>query len=210
MSRDRPPVDGGEKPGWHADPARDLVLNDAQALRGLAHPIRLKLLRLLRFDGPSTASRLAARLGLSSAATSYHLRQLAMHGFIVPADPPETEHVHHNDRWWRSAHRRTYMQVEPATPEQAENVEGYLRAVAGMYADNVQAHLDEASTLPRAWADISEISDMLLYLTPRQTVQLRHELAELLQRYQADAAKRPARARGVIVQYQVFPRPGRP
>lgn len=58
---------------------------DARSLRGLAHPLRMRLLDALRFGGPATASQLAAKLGESSGATSYHLRQLAAHGFIEDA-----------------------------------------------------------------------------------------------------------------------------
>ena len=36
--------------------------------------------------GPTTATALAPRLGLNTGATSYHLRQLAQHGFIVDDD----------------------------------------------------------------------------------------------------------------------------
>jgi DNA-binding transcriptional ArsR family regulator len=56
---------------------QDAVMLDPHNLRGLAHPLRVRLLGLLRSDGSSTATRLAERLGQSSGATSYHLRQLA-------------------------------------------------------------------------------------------------------------------------------------
>jgi predicted transcriptional regulator len=72
--------------------ARDRVELNATNLRGLAHPIRVKLLGALRLDGPSTATRLASRLGLSSAATSYHLRQLAAYGFVVEDETAERAH----------------------------------------------------------------------------------------------------------------------
>src|SRR3954467_11552179 len=42
----------------------------------------MALLAALRMDGPSTATRLAERLGESSGSTSYHLRQLAAFGFV--------------------------------------------------------------------------------------------------------------------------------
>lgn len=58
---------------------------DARSLRGLAHPLRMQLLDALRFGGPATASQLAEKLGESSGATSYHLRQLAAHGFVEDA-----------------------------------------------------------------------------------------------------------------------------
>src|SRR5690606_19778936 len=50
---------------------------DAMALRALAHPQRMRMLAMLRIDGPATATALAERMGLNSGATSYHLRQLA-------------------------------------------------------------------------------------------------------------------------------------
>ena len=41
------------------------------------------MLGILRTEGATTATALAQRLGLNTGATSYHLRQLAQHGFIV-------------------------------------------------------------------------------------------------------------------------------
>ena len=58
---------------------------DVTAVRALAHPLRLELLDLLRFEGPSTATLLANRVGESSGTTSYHLRQLARYGYIEEA-----------------------------------------------------------------------------------------------------------------------------
>ena len=52
------------------------------ALRALAHPLRVQLFSALTSFGPATASALAARLGESSGSTSYHLRQLEKHGFV--------------------------------------------------------------------------------------------------------------------------------
>lgn len=69
----------------------------AQALRGLAHPLRARLLDELRINGPATATILGRRLGESSGATSYHLRQLSRYGFI-DNEPGRTGG---RERWWR-------------------------------------------------------------------------------------------------------------
>lgn len=69
----------------------------AQALRGLAHPLRARLLDELRLNGPATATILGRRLGESSGATSYHLRQLSRYGFI-DNEPGRTGG---RERWWR-------------------------------------------------------------------------------------------------------------
>ncbi|WP_285731312.1 helix-turn-helix domain-containing protein [Nocardiopsis sp. ATB16-24] len=70
---------------------------DAQALRGLAHPLRARLLDELRMKGPATATILGQRLGESSGSTSYHLRQLSRYGFIEN-EPGRTGG---RERWWR-------------------------------------------------------------------------------------------------------------
>src|SRR5689334_18050094 len=78
------------------------IVPDVTALKALAHPVRLRMLGMLRIDGPATATPLAARLGLNSGATSYHLRQLAQYGFIE--DAPATSR---RDRWWKASHEIT-------------------------------------------------------------------------------------------------------
>ena len=69
-------------------------------LKALSHPVRLRMLGLLRAEGPATATALAARLGLNSGATSYHLRQLAAHGFVED----DASRGNGRDPWWRAAH----------------------------------------------------------------------------------------------------------
>src|SRR6266540_1994464 len=78
-------------------------ITDVGSLKAVAHPLRLRLLGSLRIEGPATATDLARKLGESSGATSYHLRQLAKYGFIE--DDPEQPNA--RDRRWRAAHRYT-------------------------------------------------------------------------------------------------------
>ena len=70
---------------------------DASALKGLAHPLRMAILESLETRGRATASMLAADLGESSGATSYHLRQLFRHGFVEEVP----DHGNARERWWR-------------------------------------------------------------------------------------------------------------
>jgi DNA-binding transcriptional ArsR family regulator len=69
---------------------------DMEALKGLAHPLRLQILETLSIHGAFTASGLAERLGESSGATSYHLRQLERHGFVREVEGRGTG----RERWW--------------------------------------------------------------------------------------------------------------
>jgi DNA-binding transcriptional ArsR family regulator len=74
---------------------------DLGAMRALSHPLRLELLDRLRTDGPATASLLAERIGESSGATSYHLRQLARYGFVEE----DVRDAKGRERWWRHRDR---------------------------------------------------------------------------------------------------------
>src|SRR5512145_2163235 len=77
---------------------------DAAALRVLAHPLRTRLLGLLRIDGPATATVLARALDTNTGATSYHLRKLAEVGLVL-----EEEGGAGRERWWRAAHDFTTL-----------------------------------------------------------------------------------------------------
>lgn len=75
---------------------------DSAALKALTHPLRIRLLGMLRQDGPATATELSGRTQESSASTSYHLRVLAKYGFVA-----EAEHRDGRERRWRAVHAVT-------------------------------------------------------------------------------------------------------
>ena len=191
-------------PGF--DPQRDVLL-DAHNLRGLAHPLRLRMLGILRESGPATATGLAQRLGESSAATSYHLRQLAEFGFVVEAEGRGTG----RERWWRSAHRSTYF--DPGGHESDETRllgEEYLRGVARAYAARMEAWVDALETVPAAWRDAGTMSDYRMELTPAQTKALVAQLEAIGLAHRADddqATRREPGAHPVAFQFQVIPDP---
>ena len=121
----RPPDQAGCRPRRTVSPltpCRQPVERrlDATSLQGLAHPLRVQLCDQLNLHGPATATQLAARLGESSGATSYHLRQLEKYGF-VEEDPDRGSG---RERWWRRvpmriSHRgatRSSRARRPATP----------------------------------------------------------------------------------------------
>ena len=184
------------------DPERDVLL-DARNLRGIAHPLRLRMLAFLREEGPATATLLAQRLGESSAATSYHLRQLAAYGFIRES----AERGVGRERWWESAHRSTYFDHSGAVDEETHLLgDEYLRAVAHAYAARIDAWVDHLDTLSERWRDAGTISDYRLRLTPRQALALIDELNELGLRYRDELGTEgaPDESR-VQFQFQVLP-----
>jgi predicted ArsR family transcriptional regulator len=176
-------------------------VTDVRALRALAHPLRNRLLGQLRLNGPATASQLGRVVGVSSGATSYHLRQLAAYGFVVE----DTERGVGRERWWKAAHQRTILESETVMAAPAE-AEAYLRAVAAAYADEMDRWLGERPALPEEWRHGSTLSNWSLRLTPAEAEALREELTALAERYRRfDAPDAPADSRPVTLQVQLMP-----
>jgi DNA-binding transcriptional ArsR family regulator len=66
----------------------------------MAHPLRRRLLALLKVDGPSMASTLAGRTGQAVGNVSHHLHVLGAAALIEEA--PELARDR-RERWWRRA-----------------------------------------------------------------------------------------------------------
>jgi len=173
----------------------------AETLRGIAHPLRVRLLDLLREDGPSTATRLAGRTGQSSGATSYHLRQLAAYGFVV-----EEARGPGRERWWRAAHRSTTLDAEEARQAPAE-AEAYMRAVAAEYADRVDRWISELHALPEEWDTATALHHYRLRLTVDEAARLLGELEATVARYRRDEpdVEAPDEAERVAVHLEMLP-----
>ncbi len=149
---------------------------DAMALRALAHPQRLRMLGMLRIDGPATATRLAERMGLNSGATSYHLRQLARHGFIEE----DIERGNARDRWWKAAHETTTF-LEDETDEDALDA-GLAFAEAALSAQvmEMQRALARHAQLPPEWRKASTMSDYIIPLNAADAEALLDKLNAVL------------------------------
>jgi DNA-binding transcriptional ArsR family regulator len=178
------------------------IVLDARSLRALAHPVRVRLLSLLRTEGPSTATRLAARLGLNSGATSYHLRQLGEAGVVVE----DTERGNARERWWRAGHDSTELNDADLIAREPEAAFEYLRSVAAMDAMVIQESVARFPALTRAWQEAFALNDWKLRLTPAEAKRLGDELAEVVGRYRVDLGDGPADAVPLTLMVHVLPR----
>ncbi|GAA2531643.1 helix-turn-helix domain-containing protein [Streptomyces fimbriatus] len=183
----------------------DSVVLDAKGLRAMAHPVRVQLVGLLRKFGPSTATRLAERLGVNSGTASYHLRQLGAAGFVEE----DAERGNARERWWRSVHHMTELNDRELADREPEATLAFLQSVATTYTLRTQQTLNELQTMPRAWRDTFDMSDWALRLTPEEAVALRQELRAVIARYRRDtpeaAASAPEGAERVGVITQLLP-----
>jgi DNA-binding transcriptional ArsR family regulator len=135
---------------------------DVTAVRALAHPLRLRMLDLLRFDGPATATMLARRLGESSGSTSYHLRQLARHGFIEEAAKRGGR-----ERWWSYRERR----VSIAGNADSSRVQTLLGELLSREAYALHSYLS-ADVRDAAWDDAAFFQTKALILTAGELKEL--------------------------------------
>jgi predicted ArsR family transcriptional regulator len=172
-------------------------------LRALAHPTRLKMLGMLRIDGPATATSLATRLGINTGQTSYHLRQLAQHGFVVDDD----ERGNGRERWWKAAHQATITGDAPERPEDQEALDAYMQTVAVIYTQQLQAAVEEMSLLPRQWREASTLSDYHVRVTAEHAEALTTKMHDIFMELREDADDDPD-AVDFVFQFQAFPRPG--
>lgn len=84
-----------------------MQVSDPKAIRALAHPLRLDLLRVLAAGGPATAAQCGRILGVSQASCSFHLRQLAKYGLAEDAGPGRDR----RERHWRVPDPRLTVRI---------------------------------------------------------------------------------------------------
>ncbi|WP_345660008.1 ArsR/SmtB family transcription factor [Streptomyces venetus] len=183
------------------EPAPRLL--DARSLRGLAHPLRMQLLVALRHDGPATASQLAQKLGESSGATSYHLRQLSAHGFV--ADAPGRGKG--RERWWKAADHGIRID-ETLISDPDPTVRGAVALLryemANVHTREIATWLGNTSEWGEEWDGATDLSDFSLRLTPELARELISKMHELVQSYRPLPDGTPD-AETVRVHTHVFP-----
>jgi len=183
----------------HTDRTMDLT-----ALKALAHPLRVQLVEELSAYGPSTASALAERLGESSGATSYHLRQLEKHGFVRE----DTTRGTGRERWWERVPQPINVEIErdadPAERAASELVLGEWQRSRERRIREFLAH--GADDLGVEWMKASTVSTANFALTAEQSAELVAELSAVVDRYRAlYRGQRAAGARPFQIQVDVFP-----
>ncbi len=176
------------------------ITPDPVGLKALAHPVRLRMLELLRLEGPATSTTLALQLGLNTGATSYHLRQLALHGFIVE----DEERGNGRDRWWRAAHQATRTGASVADPSDRDAFDAYSQAAAVVYAEQLQRAIEERMTLPAEWRRATTLSDWTFKLSAEKAQALVEAIVAVVE----DTTEDEEEGAHFVVQLSTYSRPG--
>ena len=185
-------------------PSEGIRVLDMTSLKALAHPLRVQIVDTLTTYGAHTASGLAARLGESSGATSYHLRQLEKHGFVVE----DTTRGSARERWWtRTPDGISVMPIEyppgPAERSASELVTREWQANRDALLNDFIAH---GSELEQRWFEASTLNTLNLRVTSDQLAELVAEIETITERYSAlYKAEGVAGTRPVQIHFNAFP-----
>ncbi|MFD4421711.1 ArsR/SmtB family transcription factor [Agromyces sp. NPDC058484] len=199
------PDDLEAQPSSSRHPGIDHVLPSA-SLKSLAHPLRVRIYDELSAYGPLTATGLADRLGESSGATSYHLRQLERAGLVRE----DTTRGKGRERWWeRPPGSVAIPDARSLPPGSAERLA--VRLVEDEWLRSREQNFHEFiaegdQVFGPEWLDIATSDTINLRLTPEQLSALVADLDIVFKKY-IDAHKRtpsPA-SRPVQIHLNAFP-----
>jgi DNA-binding transcriptional ArsR family regulator len=175
-------------------------VRDANVLRAMAHPLRLRLIGMLRKEGSATASELARRLGESSGATSYHLRQLERFGFVED----DAERSSGRKRYWRACEEGMEWSIDTDDPGLIEANRTLGSELIAEYSRWLRRWYAETSDWDKRWRAAAEGLDQWFELTPEELRSLSDEVREVLARYENRRARRDGTERSVVL-FHAFP-----
>jgi DNA-binding transcriptional ArsR family regulator len=175
-----------DEPGNVPDEAHSVTrLTDPKALRALAHPIRLRLVGLLRIHGQLTATQASEILGESSASCSFHLRQLAKYGLVEEAGGGQRR-----ERPWRATAMFTDWPDVTDDPKVADAADLLTGVIAEQWFEHVMRWIEARSDEPDEWQQAAIFTDSALYVTASELTDLNKRIRELSDLY-LDRLERP-------------------
>ena len=179
-------------------------MSDPRVLRALAHPTRGRILDELGATGPMRAADVGEALGIPANQASFHLRQLAKYGVIVPA--PEAARDN-RDRVWRLPDERGFrLEVDDI-----ERQPGGKAAVAVFRQNKAAwAHrlVDEVFTFNRKRKDtFTAIVDQTMRLTKAEAEEFMGDVDDVLARWAKKTRGRGRDRRTYVFYSMVQPYP---
>jgi DNA-binding transcriptional ArsR family regulator len=171
-------------------------MSDPRVLRAIAHPTRGRILDELGATGPMRAADVGEALGIPANQASFHLRQLAKYGVVVPA--PEAARDK-RDRAWKLPDERGFR----LDVQDVEKQPGGKAAVTVFQANKgAWAHrlVDEVWSFKKRPDTFTAIVDQPMKLTKDEAAELMGEVDEVLSKW-ADKTRGRGRDRRTYVFY---------
>ena len=182
------------------NPLGDIPITDPQAMRALAHPVRLAVLVHLQRNGPATATTLSPHVGATPSVTSWHLRHLATFGLVIDA-PADEVPGDRRQRWWKAVARG--FSFAPSDDPAAQMLADQMYAMAHAQVD--QWMTETRPRLSPEWLRASGLSNTMVRLTPDELAAVADKIDELLAPFVRRGDDAPAGARRVRVLRHYLP-----
>ncbi|PWR04893.1 transcriptional regulator [Micromonospora acroterricola] len=188
------------------NPYGDFEITEPQALRALAHPVRLAILDRLQQHGPATATGLSPHVGATPSVVSWHLRHLATFGLVTDWDGATSR----RERWWQAAARGFRFSL----PDDAEGQAAGRQLRGEMFARYAEAPqqwlLHDEPRLDAEWRGLAGVAATRFVATAEELRQLEDAMEELLAPYvrRKDEATPPPGAQVVQMLRYLLPQPG--
>ncbi|SCF20427.1 ArsR/SmtB family transcription factor [Micromonospora chokoriensis] len=161
------------------NPYGDFEITEPQALRALAHPVRLAILEHLQREGPATATGLSPHVGATPSVVSWHLRHLATFGLVTDWDGATSK----RERWWQAAARGFRFVL----PDDAEGQAAGRQLRGEMFARRAEVPqqwlLHDEPRLDAEWRGLAGVADTRFVATADELRQLEESIEELLAPY---------------------------
>src|SRR5262245_40726487 len=178
-------------------------MSDPRVLRAVAHPTRGRILDELDAAGPMRAADLGEALDIPANQASFHLRQLAKYGVIVPA--PEAARDK-RDRVWKLPSERGFRIDVPEIEAQPGG-----KAAVSVFRRNKAAwahrRVDEVRSCKRRKGTFNAIVDQPLKLSKDEASEFMGEVDEVLARWASKTRGRSRDRRTYVFYAMITPYP---
>lgn len=178
---------------------------DLDGLKALAHPLRIQIIEALSTYGEQTASGLADRLGESSGATSYHLRQLEKHGYVREVDGRGTG----RERWWERVPGPIHLGNDELDNSEAGRAASrvIMREWLHHRESGVRDIIERGhDVLAPEWREAIALQSASVHVTAAQLDELNERISRLILDFaQQHRGRRIAGSRPVQLQYFGYP-----
>jgi DNA-binding transcriptional ArsR family regulator len=166
-------------------PKRDDVtqVRDSRVLAAASHPLRRRIMDVLKVHGAATATGLAGHTGQAVANISHHVKVLAEAGLIV--EVPERAR-NKRERWWDLAARGLRWTTSDFGDDPvAQAVAGAAASInLDRHVGLVRAwHAEPDDERQAAWGDAAFSTDRWFSMTPEELAAFERDLQALVDRW---------------------------
>jgi DNA-binding transcriptional ArsR family regulator len=183
-------------------------VKDSLVLAAMTHPLRRRLLNLLKLDGPATVGMLAQRTGQAAGNVSHHMRTLAAAGLVE--EVPELARDRREHWWRRTASTLRWSPADFAGDAASEAVARGAESLNLDYQVSLVQQWGRATDEELArWPEGPFATDSWLRLTDAELAELCVEMTGLIKRWADRDLPADGQQRGTVF---VFARgvPGQP